>query len=114
MTGKRIFGIILVLVGVGMILFSKYLNGQIGQGNRKISKAQGQVDTANTLMSFSPEAKKYGSGYTESAQGQINEGRYKVGQYEQLSNWVQIGGIAFIVIGGILILVGGSRKSSRR
>lgn len=113
MTGKRILGIVLVLIGVACLLFSNYINNQVGQGRGKIAKAQGQVNMAEGFMSLSPEAKQYGKGMTESAQGQINAGSATADMYAQRATMLQWGGIGLIVIGGLLLIFGGKKSSKR-
>lgn len=110
MTGKRIFGILLVLVGIGMIFASVYIMGQVTQGREQISEAQEKVNKGKSLFNLNPITKEIGKGLTGSAEKKIEEGRQTADKYEELASWLKIVGIVFVVLGGLGILFGKKKQ----
>lgn len=92
--------IVVFAIGIGMLFFSNYIQKEVAQGKKKISKAQSTVDAGNSLFSATPLTKELGKGVTGSVQKKIDAGQEDVDYYESLSHWLQIGGIAFM-IGGV-------------
>jgi hypothetical protein len=103
MNSKKIIGIIIGICGIAMILFSIYISNQVGEGKVKASKAQSQVDTGSWLFSQSPATKEVGKALTGAAQSKIDEGQRQITYYEGMAKWLLIGGIGFIVIGGVIL-----------
>lgn len=105
MKRMNIFGIALIIVGAIMLLFSNYIAEQVAAGKLRISSAQGQVDTANTLFSQSQYTKPIGGLFTGGAQNRINAGNVQVSEYAALAHMLQIGGVILILVGiGVLFL----------
>ena len=111
MSGKRIFGILLVLAGVALILTSNYITNQVEAGKEQISSAQDKVNKGNSLFSMSPYTKDVGQEITGSAQKKIDEGKMQVLQYETLAGKLKIGGYVLIIAGGLLIIFGRRKKA---
>lgn len=111
MSGKRIFGILLVLAGVALVLTSNYISNQVEAGKEQINSAQDKVDKGNSLFSMSPYTKDVGEQITGSAQKKIDEGKLQVIQYETLAGKLKIGGIALIIVGLLFIIFGRKRRS---
>lgn len=99
MNAKQIIGLFLFALGLGMLFGSHYIAQQVLEGKAKIASAQSKVDTSNKLFSVTPVTKPVGKTLTGSAQSQIDAGRGEVSYYEQVVQWLQIGGAAFVVIG---------------
>lgn len=110
MNVKRILGIVLLLAGIACILFAKYINNQITEGQAKVDKAQQQVDQSNSLFSLNPVTKEVGKGLTNPIQQKINAGQATIEQYEALALWLNVGGIVLIVLGVIVFLLGFAGK----
>ncbi len=110
MNSKQIAGIVIVIVGIGMIIGSNYIKGQVEQGKIQISSAQRKVDKSNSLFSINPVSKEIGKGITGSAQRKINAGEDEVAHYEEIAKWLNIGGIGAIVVGGVVFFLGLSKK----
>ncbi|HEY5260145.1 MAG TPA: hypothetical protein VIJ46_05795 [Rhabdochlamydiaceae bacterium] len=99
MHSKKIIGIVLIVIGVAMFIFSNSISNQVAEGRGEISSAQSQVDTGNTLFSMTPETKQVGKVFTGSAQDQINAGSAKADYYERMAHWLKIGGVVIALIG---------------
>lgn len=99
MNGKQIFGIVLFVIGLGMLYGSHYITTQVLEGKGKIASAQQKVDTSNQLFSVTPATKPIGKGLTQGAQNKIDAGRDEVAYYEQMAQWLKIGGVVFVVVG---------------
>ena len=112
MNAKQIFGIFLFALGIGMLFASHYITTQVLEGKGKIASAQQKVDTSNKLFSVTPITKPVGEGLTQSSQGKIDAGRDEVAYYEQMAQWLQIGGVAFMVVGIGACLFCRTKKSS--
>jgi hypothetical protein len=108
---RRILGIVVVIAGIALIIISQYIKTQVAEGNLQISSAQEKVNQGNKLFSLSPYSKPIGQQMTGAAQKKINAGQEQVAYYTQLADQMQIGGIALIVIGTVIILI--PRKSKR-
>lgn len=105
MRNQRVWGVCLALAGAAALFFSGYIYEQVEQGRGQISDAQEKVDVGNNLLSLDPKAKKIGAPVTGSVQKQIDEGAMTADQYEQIAHLLQLGGIALVTVGGILLLV---------
>jgi hypothetical protein len=108
---RRTFGILIVIGGIALILFSQYIKGRVQEGEEQISSAQKKVNQGSGLFSLSPYTKQVGQSMTNSAQKKINEGKQQVGHYSQLADQLQIGGIVVLILGAIIVLI--PRKSKR-
>lgn len=97
---KRIIAILVLISGIALLLTSNHIKNRVASGRQEISSAQQQVDQTNQLFSLTPPvAQEFGKGFTQSAQGQINQGTLEADQYAQRAHWLQIGGIALIILG---------------
>jgi hypothetical protein len=106
---KKVLGAILFLGGIAMILLSMYIKNQVVQGKLEVSDAQSKVDSGNSLFSLNPMAKEVGKTMTGSAQKKINAGQEQISMYEQRAQWLQMGGIALLVLGAGIFFIGGKR-----
>ena len=111
MKKKRSLGILLLVGGVALILFSMYISGQVTEGREKISNAQNQVDRGKKLFSLTPYTEPLGKGLTGAAQRKIDEGRQEADEYAQLADWLKIGGVVCIIAGGAVFLMSRKRRS---
>ena len=105
MSARKVSGLVIAVVGVGSLLFSMYIKNEVAKGRGQIKDAQGKVDTGKGLFSLSPYTKDVGDALGSSAQKKIDEGKMQADAYEALAQWLQIGGIALIVIGAAVFLV---------
>ncbi len=107
---KRILGFIVLIGGLALVLISHYISTQVGEGKSKISKAQKQVDMGNDLFSLSPSTKALGKGVTGSAQKKIDAGKQQVGEYEELAENLQMGGIVVALLGVVILFISRKKK----
>ena len=117
---KRILGILILVAGVVMILYSNYIFEQIGEGKGKIARAEQQMQTGKELFSFapaqvteSPIVQGVGEHVSSSIQQKINEGKATIAYYEKVATGLKWGGWAAIIVGAILFLfsfAGGKKK----
>ncbi len=110
MQSKRILGILLIVIGGAMVLFSNYIAGQVAQGQAQIDSAQSQVNTTDTLFSGSEYTKPFGKALTGGAQKKIDAGQREVNYYSGLSGKVKVGGIILIVIGAAILFMGRKKR----
>ena len=106
---KKSFGILMILGGLALIGLSVYIKYEVEHGKMQISSAEEKVSQGKSLFSTSPATKMVGNIFTGSAENEISEGKLKISQYEQISLWCLIGGIAFAIIGGALVFSGKKR-----
>ncbi len=108
---KRILGIIILIAGISMYLFSNYITEQVHAGKNKISKAQKQINQANTLFSLNPVAKEVGKQVTDAGQEKIKEGEQQVQSYEQMAHRLYVGGIAAVILGAGIVAISLIKKA---
>jgi hypothetical protein len=113
MSVKRISGIIFLIVGIAMYLFSNYIGDQVTAGKEKIAKAQKEVNQSGSLFSLSPYTKEIGKEISGSGQKKIDEGNLKVGKYEQMAQRLSIGGIAIAILGAGILAVSFVQKHKK-
>ncbi len=106
----RISGVVLVVIGILLILFSDNISAQVAAGRERIARGQEQVDTANSLFSHSQYTKPFGNAFTGSGQERINAGTQQANEYEVIAGKVQIAGYASIVLGIVVFLFSFYRK----
>ena len=111
MNFRRIVGIIIVLLGIAGIAISVYINQEVLEGKYKITNAQRKVDNSKRVMNLAPkEVQPIGDALTGSAQKKIDQGRADIVKYEAMAHQFKYGGIAFIVIGAIFIIIPRKKK----
>lgn len=108
---RRIIGIIILVIGIGLIGLSMYIQGRVEEGKGQISEAQRQVDTGTSLFNVHPITEEVGKELSRPAQKKINRARFEADQYAQMAHWLKIGGIVLIVIGVIAIIIPKKRSS---
>jgi hypothetical protein len=109
---KRVFAIVVFIVGVAMVGGAYYINTQVAEGKLQVSSAEKKVDQGKTLFSLNPVSKEIGDQITKSADRKIDKAKEEISYYAGLAQNLQIGGIVLIVIGiGFFIFAGRSKKS---
>ena len=102
---KKSFGIILLIVGFACIGFSFYIKNQVAEGKAIIGSAQESVDQGSSLFNLAPAGKEIGGMFSKPMQGKIDRGAAEIKKYEEISNWLMIGGVLFAALGlGILFV----------
>ena len=99
MNSTKITGLVVIIVGAALLLFSDYIAQEVAEGREQIQQGQQSVDTLDSLFSQSQYTKSVGKTFTGSAQKRIDRGNREVAKYGALSNQLQIGGIILIVVG---------------
>lgn len=113
MNVKRIFGIVIVIIGVVMLFVSNHIKEEVAAGTLKVKSAEKTVDQANSLFSLSPTAKELTKGSMQGAQKKIAAGKEQIAYYTKLANELQLGGFA-LVAAGILIIVLGKNTPKKK
>lgn len=108
---KRILGIITLILGCFLILFSFYIESQVKEGRKQISEAKEQVSKGKKLFSLTPIPKTVTKGLTDSAERKIRKGIIKADKYERFAKSFKIAGYFCVFIGIILIFI--SRKKNK-
>lgn len=111
MRRKKTVGLVLMIVGAGLLVFSDYIARQVAMGQARIGSAQSQVDTVQSVFSQTEYTKPFGKALTGGAQKKIDAGQQKVDQYSALSSFLKVGGVVLIVAGGYLFFFPIKRKS---
>jgi len=89
---KRILGLIILVVGVGLVIYAYY-------GKQDMAVAYTDIDSKTSIIPDNP--------VKGIIKGELNA---RVDQYEKPIRMLFIGGGALIVIGGALLIFGRSRK----
>ncbi|MEN9343296.1 MAG: hypothetical protein RLZZ453_83 [Chlamydiota bacterium] len=110
---RKIIAGLLIILGVAAVGASMYINEQVLAGAQKIKNAEQSLDTANQLFSLSPVGKDIGKGIRSSADKKINAGKEMVAEYAALAGQLKVGGIAAILIGGVLFFFPRTRKKGK-
>jgi hypothetical protein len=101
----RILGVVIVLLGIGALIFANYLNHRLSDAGEQIADAKQKVKEGNALFSLNPVAKEIGGELTNSAEKKISKAEHTVQYYENIASFSQTGGICLLVVGvGIFLL----------
>lgn len=110
---KRVFGFIVLIIGIVMLFVSNNIKEQVAAGTLKVKSAEKTVNQANTLFSLSPTAKQLTQGTMQGAQKKIAAGKEQIAYYTKLADELQLGG--FVLIGaGILIIILGRKNTKKK
>jgi len=110
MNNKRIIGVVVAIVGIGMVFGAHHINNEVEKGKGKVYDAQKGVDTLNSLSSGNSTTKQAGKIATTRAQKKIDEGKGEIDHYSHLAKVLQVGGIIFIIGGACAAIVGTRKK----
>lgn len=99
MNVKKIFAVIVFLIGVVMVGSSIYITKQIEEGKLQISNAERQLQQGSALFSLNPATKQIGQGITQSADRKIARANQDILTYTNLAQLLMVGGIIVIIIG---------------
>ncbi len=97
---KLVLPIVIILIGVVSIIGSVYIKGQVTEGRKEISAGEQKLAKGKKLL-FRPIGKlldRYG-------RKKLDEGTRQADFYHSLANWMLIGGIVVVVIGGGVIFI---------
>lgn len=97
-------GIALIVIGAAMLFFSEYIAEQVTSGKAQIRKAEGQVNTIDSVFSSSKYTSPIGKQITGSAKQKIRAGQAEVDKYETVVTLLRVGGGALIVVGGFMLM----------
>ncbi|MCP5469332.1 MAG: hypothetical protein H7A36_02370 [Chlamydiales bacterium] len=95
---------IVLLCGVGLIIWGGVIKGQVSSGRARIAQVQRGVDTASEVLSVMPETAPVGSAVSSYADGQLNEKRQEASGYATLANWMLTVGIVVSALSALYIL----------
>lgn len=110
---KKITAVILLILGVGFYVLGTYVSSEVTQGEKKITRAQKNVNRVQGLTNISPYTKDVGKAATSPIQKKIDEGKQVASKYKGLSSWFHGGGIALFIIGSIFLIRSIYTKRSR-
>jgi len=102
---KKIVGFIFILIGIALIGAFFYIKSRTEEGSRQVQEAQSKVDLGNKLFSLNPVTKQAGGYLSAPMQQRIDAAIEEIGGYEEAARVSKIGGIVFLIVGGLLILV---------
>lgn len=127
MTFLRVLGIILLLASGGLYYASQYIakevaegQSQIDAGQRQVNEGQSKVNTLNSVFSLHPVSKDVGQKVItdpgqkkiDAGKQRIREGQQEIAHYSAMIQPLRYGAIACFVLGVLLILFGGRRKTA--
>ena len=107
---KKTLGILILICGIVALSFSYYITTQVVMGKTKVASAQKKVNQGKSLLDLDPTAKELSKGLTDKAQKKIDEGSQEIAQYETLAQNLQYGGIALLVLGTLILIIGKKKK----
>ncbi len=96
---RRISGIVIIISGLSLYVFSTYIADQVSAGREKITKGEKNVNQLRDLTSLSPYTKGFGGLIADSGQKKIDAGKEEASEYEQLAHKLYLGGIALVILG---------------
>jgi len=107
---KRIVGIIIIILGLLLIGGSFYIKSQVASGREQISQAEEGVRKGKQLFSINPLTKEVGKEITDPIERKIQAGSAKADRYATIALWLQISGVACIIIGAWIIFTGRKKQ----
>ena len=110
MRKKTVLGLVLIVLGLGLIGFSMYINAQVKEGQSKVTHAQKAVDESKGLFSGAPLGNQLGKQVTSGAQHKINAGKEQIEFYSNLADLSRIVGIGVIAVGAGVLVIGKKKK----
>jgi hypothetical protein len=107
---KRLLGILPMIIGIGLIIFSQYLNYRLDNARGQIDDAKKKVSAGSSLFSLNPVAQEIGKEITGSAEKKISSAEATVKYYETVADWSQKGGVGLIILGVVAVIFGRKKK----
>ena len=101
---KKIFSVIVFVLGLAMLWGSYYIKTQVASGKLQVSSAERSLSQGKSLFSINPITKQIGEGISKSADRKISNAKEEISSYENLAQILQIGGIVLVVLGFGLFL----------
>lgn len=110
MNFKRILGTIFIVVGICLIYLSNYVADEVAYQSQK-ARNQTKAITRAPVPSNNA-AVQYGSGVMGSAvESHVNDKIDEAARpYQMMALYQQAAGVIFIVVGGVLVIFGRSKK----
>lgn len=109
MTGKRILGLLLILIGAGFIYFSQYIADQVEHGREEIRSGQKKINTTRSIFSQSKYTEPFGEAITRPGEKKIAAGRRDIAHYSNLASKLELAGIVLIIVGIGVFILGGKK-----
>lgn len=108
MNVKQIGGIVTALVGVALIILSfHFMQVVLETAAQKSAEAKKSAKQITGLVPQSPVSGAIGKGIDKQIDKKVSEA---VGEYETKLTMMRYGGIALVVVGGGIFLLGRSKK----
>lgn len=107
---RKIIAVCLLLIGIGAIGASIYIEREVAAGRMKIQKAEKVLEQGDQLFSLNPVTKEIGKGIKQSADKKLGEGKELISQYTTLAHRLKIGGWIAAVVGVVLFFVPQRKK----
>jgi Na+/phosphate symporter len=109
---KKIAGLLVFALGLGLLFTSHYIQGEVNQGTARLEKAQKTVDKSSSLFSVNPVSKQVGGVVTGAAQKKLNQYAAQAAYYQQVADNLEIGGFISLGLGALLFLWGFKKPTS--
>lgn len=109
---KKIFGILLILLGIALIGTSSYIKVQVEKGKAAVGGAERGVAVGKGLFSLSPITKEVSKEAMSGIEKKIREGKGEIAKYEKIASWTFYSGIILIVLGAIILFL--SKKKMKK
>ena len=114
MNCKKIFGLLLCILGLAFLVVAGYIDSQVKEGRKKISKAQKNLDTGTALFSLAPVTKDLSQNFSRGIQKKIEEGTETADYYEHLAVQFKVVGIILLVAGILVVIFCKAKKKSTK
>lgn len=108
---RKVWGVILIILGVILLSGSFYIKSQVKAGQKQVSQAESTTGFGDKILSLTPETKNLGDKLSSPIQDKVKEGKEQIAFYTNIANWLNILGIISIIL-GIGTLLGARRKST--
>jgi hypothetical protein len=102
---KKITGIIITILGIAMFSFGTYISYKVAAGEKQIESAESKIKSGSGILSLIPGTDEIEQNVADSAQKKIDKGQALINKYSLIARYLNIAGMAAILIGCLLIVL---------